>query len=399
MRWPVTWKDPAALGLLKGAAIDCLLMEKGLEPVAAAARQMGLTVVDPAAPPEGIRIVKGDWPGIRLPQGAGGHGGAGPTGVPWVDANGWKVRVESALHPRDTIWIDAPPTAPFLAAGAYALAIADAASHGGRWIVTLKDAQAAAIAAGNAPALERWKEVTTATAFFAGRSAASSAYTPQAVVGVVSSFTGEDEFLSHEVLNLLSRANQQYRVLVKSAPFDPQGLRALLYVDGGPIAPELRSRLMAFASAGGLLIVGPKWGGSTGAPVRDLDHPRYEIHQAGKGRIAIAKADAEDPYLVANDSVVLVSHRYELFRFWNCGAVGSYLTVSADRKHALAHLLFYANRGPSDATVRITGRYRSANLWTLDRAESRSVELHTVGDGVEVHLPQVNQYAAIELEA
>jgi len=398
MRWPVAWKDHTALDRLHGTGIDCLLIDKGadLEGIASAARQAGLTVVDSAAPPDGVRIVKGDWPGVQTSQGGGDHASAGPTGEPWVDSNGWKIRLESALHPKDAIWVDAPPKAPRLAAGAYPLAIADAAAYGGRLIVTLDDALAAGIDSRNVQALDQWKALTDAAAFFAGRTAWAGD-PPQAVIGVLSNFSGANEFLTHELLNLLARTNQQYRILIKGSELDCAGLRALIHVDPDPLPPELRSQMLAFASAGGLLIVGPQWHGSTGALVRE-EHPRYDIHVAGKGRIAIARTAPDDPYVLANDSVVLVSHRYELLRFWNCGAVGSYLTAAPDRKRAVAHLIFYANRGPADATVRVTGRYRSANLWTLDRATPRPLEIHPAGDGVEVHLPQVNQYAAIELE-
>lgn len=399
MRWPATWKDPAAVARLSGTGIDRILLDAGadLGSVAAAAQKAGIVVADPAASPAGVRIVKGEWPGIQLSQHGGDGSSAGPTGVPWVDSNGWKVRLEAALHPRDAVWVEATPKAPRLATGAYTLAVADAAAHGGRWIVSLDDALAAAIAAGDEQALTRWKELTAATGFFASR-AAWAGDTPQAVVGVISTFTGANEFLSHEVLNLLARANQQYRILVKGSSPDYSGLRALLYVDPDPLPPDLHGQMLTFAAAGGLLIVGPKWGGSTGALVHDGEHPRYDIHAAGKGRIAIAKAPPEDPFLLASDSVVLVSHRYELLRFWNCGAVGSFLTASADRKRTLAQLVFYANRGPSDASVRITGRYRSANLWTMESPAPRKLEVHGAGDGIEVHLPAMNQYAAIELE-
>lgn len=401
MRWPSSWTTAAALARLNGTGIDCLVIENtpALEPVTHAARGAGITVVDPAGPPEGVRIVTGEWPGIAASREGNGHTSAGPTGEPWVDSNGWKIRLERALHAEADIWVAATPPRRILSAGAYRLAIADAATYGGRWMVTLDDELTAGIAAENAQAIERWKALTAATSFFAGRTRGRD-YAPRAVIGILSTFAGANEFLSHELLNLLARTNQQYRILVKgaSAELDCRGLRALLYVDNDPLPPELRSQLLSFAAAGGLLIVGPKWHGSSGAPVRDVEHPRYDVHAAGKGRIAIAKAEPEDPYRLANDSVVLVSHRYELLRFWNCGAVGSYLTASPDGKSAVAQLIFYADRGPADATVRITGRHRSANLSTLDRAAPRPLELHPAGDGLEVHLPQVDQYAAIELE-
>src|ERR1035438_5932647 len=101
----------------------------------------------------------------------------------------------------------------------------------------------------------------------------------------------------------------------------------------------------------------------------------------------------------ANDSAVLISHRYELLRFWNGGAVGSYLTVAPDRKRAVAHLLFYADQGADHVSVRIAGRWRKAGLWTPDWEGPRPVEMEIQQDAVELHLPMVGQYAAAELEA
>jgi hypothetical protein len=95
---------------------------------------------------------------------------------------------------------------------------------------------------------------------------------------------------------------------------------------------------------------------------------------------------------------VLVSHRYDLVRFWNGGATGSYYTVSADGKRAIVHLLFYAGRGPDEGSVRVAGAYRSVRLWTPGIAGAQSVKMIAQKDAVEVHLPPVAQYAALELE-
>jgi len=119
----------------------------------------------------------------------------------------------------------------------------------------------------------------------------------------------------------------------------------------------------------------------------------------GRGRLAVATPDFEDPYVVANDSVVLISHRYELLRFWNGGAVGSYFTAAPDRKRAVVHMLFYAFiLGDNRPTVRVSGRYRTARLWTLDQPAPRDLNMEVKEDAVELHLPPVRGYAAAELE-
>lgn len=403
MRWPGAWKTPSALSLLKGTAVNCLLVERSadLQAVVTQAKQAGLAVAEAASPPAGVRIVQGEWPGVQMSRSGGAdRASAGPTGAPWVDSNGWKVRLEAALHPGAAVWVDAVPKAPRVVAGAYQLAVADAAAHGGRWILSLDDQLATGIADQKPEALDTWKNVAGAAGFFASHKTWSD-YLPEAVIGVISSFAGDNEFMGQELLNLLARANQQYRIIVKTKTSESSwsGLRAVLYADAEPPAPDLRKQILAFVEAGGLLIAGPKWGTPPGTPAREEAHPRYSELAIGKGRVALARSDPDDPYILANDSVLLVSHRHDLLRFWNGGAVGSCLTAAPDRKRALAHLLFYANRGPDAASVRVAGRYRAASLWTLDRPAPRRLEIELQKDAVELHLPQVSQYAAAELEA
>ena len=391
MRWPGAWADPATLELLKGTGIDTLLIDNSdeFDPVRARAEQAGLRVVHPDAPPEGVTIVKGEWPGVRSSRG-GGDLSAGPTGVAWVDSNGWAVRLATALHPDCRPWIDAAPKA-----GSYLTAIADSAAFGGRWIVTLDESLAAGIAARNANALAAWNTIGQATSFFAAH-AGWDEYAPAAGVGVISDFKGPNEFFSHELLNLMARAGQHYLVLRKEnvTPAALRGLRAVLYADQDAPSPAMRQAVGDFVGAGGMLITTPVWGAAAG---KTDEHPRFRVAAAGKGRIAQSIAPPDDPYQFANDSVVLVSHRHDLVRFWNAGAAGSYYAVSPDRKQAVAHLLFYANRGPDSASVRIAGPYRKVKASMVNVPEVPGVRAEPQRDAVEVYLPQVSQYVALEL--
>lgn len=288
-----------------------------------------------------------------------------------------------------------------MTAESYLVAIADAAAHGGRWILSLDDQLAQDVAGQKPEALQTWRLLTGAAGFFAARQAWSD-YVPEAVVGIVSDFSDKNEFLSNEVLNLVARTNQQYRVIPKDKLSEAslRGLRAVLYFDAEPPAPDLRKRIVAFVQGGGMLIAGPRWGEVPGTTATAESHPRYTLRGFGKGRVAIANADLEDPYLVANDSVILVSHRYELLRLWNPGAVSSCLTVAPDRRRAVVQIVFYASARVTDGlTVRVAGQYRTARLWTLDQATARDVEMVTQKDAVELHLPLVTVYAGVELES
>jgi len=60
--------------------------------------------------------------------------------------------------------------------------------------------------------------------------------------------------------------------------------------------------------------------------------------------------------------------------------------------------LFYAERGPDSATVRVAGRYRAVRGSTVDAPKIEDLAIQPQGDGVEVRLPQVSQYVALELD-
>ena len=402
MRWPDAWKDPGALDLLKGTAIDHLLIGTGAEWLAVRRRaaQDGFQVSEASALPAGVEIIKGEWPGVKMMGRGGGGAGAGPTGNPWVDSNGWAIRLAAALDPDNAVWVDAAPAGnAFLTAGSYVTAVADSAAYGGRWIVSLDNSLAVSLAAGKTDALATWSRLTATAGFFAAHKA-WPAYVPMAVVGVVSDFAGENEFFSQELLNLLTRAGQHYRILPKGGITDASlgGLRAAIYADAEPPAPALRKRILAFVEAGGMLITAPKWGEVPGTPVQNDGNPRYRLRALGKGKVAVAVAGPDDPYLWANESVVMVSHRYDLVRFWNSGAAGSFCTVAPDGRQAVVHLLFYANRGPDSATVRIAGHYRAVRAYTADIPWGMKMEMAAQSDAVEIHLPPVSQYVAVELE-
>jgi hypothetical protein len=401
-RWPGNWTDPSLLSLLQGTAFNYILIDKGAEydGIRSRAREAGFQVADPAALPDGIVLVKGEWAGVRMSRGQGGGTSAGPTGVPWVNSNGWAIRLAAALHPDTAVWVQAPPAeGARITPDSYLITMSDSASHGGRWVTTLDAAFAAGLASRRPESMASWKKLCDVAGFFAGHKE-WAAYSPQAIVGVISDFAGDHEFFGGELLNLLSRAGQHYRILLsgKLSADSFQGLRAVVYADALAPSPALRSRIVAFVQAGGMLIAGPKWGAVSTPPLAAQDHPRFALYAHGKGRIAIAREEESDPYMWANDSVVLVSHRYDLVRFWNGGATGSFYTLSPDRKQAIVHLLFYANRGPDAASVRVVGRYRTARISTAGQAAARSVEMVSQKDAVEVHLPQVSQYVALELE-
>ena len=156
---------------------------------------------------------------------------------------------------------------------------------------------------------------------------------------------------------------------------------------------------MAFVQSGGTLITGPNWGTAPGTRAAGADLPGYGWRSVGKGRLAVAEKEFDDPYTLANDAVLIVSHRYDSVRLWNAGSAGSYYTAAPDGKRAVVQMLFYTDRAATSVTARVAGKYRTGKLWTLDGRGPVAIEMDLQKDAVELHLPTVFQYAAAELEA
>ncbi len=115
----------------------------------------------------------------------------------------------------------------------------------------------------------------------------------------------------------------------------------------------------------------------------------------------MAHKQADDPYEMAQDAQILLSHRYDLVRIFNGFLLGAYCTVSPDGKRRMTHIVNYGGGADDDdpATARIAGRFRSAKLWSFESAQARRLEMVVQKDGIEVPLPGLAVYGGVELEA
>lgn len=358
-------------------------------------------MVGPGAVPAGVLPVEGTWPGIKLSASENrDQASSGPTGVPWIDSNGWQIRLQSSLSPGREIWVNALPPKSRVFPASYLIALADAAAHGARWIVSLDPELASGILNGDSRSRESWARIHKALEFFSAVGGGAE-FAPVAVMGILSDFSGKNEFLSHELLNLIALTQQQYRIMPKGAVSASsfQGLAAVIYPDETSPEPALRKAVLQFVEAGGLLITGPRWGALPEGRIEREAHPRFTVRSVGRGRMAVADPDFEDPYLVANDAVILMSHRHELLRFWNGGSMLSCLSVAPSSKKALLQMVFYAAaRYSNQMTVRVAGSYRSARLRTLDRPDPVPLQAEIRGNAIELFMPPLSAYAAVELQ-
>src|SRR5690348_10439962 len=94
---PLRWSS-GPTEALKGSPFNCLVVRDASDDLIKSAISQGLAVVsEQSLPPDVTAVTDAEWPSVRV--GRGGNAEAGPTGYPWVDANGWRCQLAAAVHP------------------------------------------------------------------------------------------------------------------------------------------------------------------------------------------------------------------------------------------------------------------------------------------------------------
>jgi hypothetical protein len=342
------------------------------------------------------------WPGMR-PLKRGGPGDvdavSGATSRPWIDSNAWYVRLVRALAAPGAIWLGFEPPADGrpLAAEAYVQALADTEAAGGRWVLSLDRNVRNGLAEDQAAARDTWDRISRALLFFRGH-AGWRAYRAVAQIGVVSDFAGGNEFVSHELLNLLARRSALFTAVPKAtlsaAALD--GLDAVVYFDEDAPEPAAARTLDAFAEAGGTLIVPAGW--KAKGPAAPARHPRFALFRAGEGRVAVARGPVDDPERLAEDAELIVSHRRDRVRLYNVAAGQYHYATSADGRHGVLHLISYPSPYPPLPVAAWFRRpWTSARVWKADGSDAAPVPRVEAAGGVEFHVPPAPTYWALEV--
>ncbi|MGB7758290.1 MAG: hypothetical protein WBL61_00595 [Bryobacteraceae bacterium] len=452
------WQDPASLAAIQGTPVNCLvvswasglpadtgqqqalqpLIEKGRQsglefvgliegevdkPAAmAAAQSAGLSAVAMEGDPPGsaglpvipwnksiqgrwtanspiLGISDGLWPGIPQDRGVV----SAPTNLPWVDSNGAVLLIVRALAPDKGVWIgfDAPPQAK-PTAEAYMLAVADPASYGARWVVSLDDQLRADLTAKKQPAVDTWKKVADMLAFFERHNQART-YQPMGPLLVVSNFGASGWDVGEEALNLFPRIRQPFRVMARSRATGASfaGLQAIFYVDQEPPDPALREKMIAFAKGGGILFVPSKWPNPEGRPVPAEPYLLFSVRVLGKGRLAVCKEDPPDAYDLVADIQNVISHKNDLFRLYNAPSMNFLYQTSAQGRQGVMHLLNYSRRPGSDGPLfYVKEPHRSARLVSPEIASPTELQwAPQEAGGAELSVPRISVYGAVELES
>lgn len=275
------------------------------------------------------------WPSVRM--GRGGNAESGPTGAPWINANGWLIRLAQYLDASKPVVLDTKPAA----GGSALLALAEAMAYGASWVVT------------HSP--ETWQGVLAALRFFEAH-AEWRTWEPVAELAVIGSFTGGDALIGEEALNLLARRQVGYRI------GDPGDLRAAVWASKRP-AP--REKYSAWIRGGG------KW-----------------IEPA---------AGWGDVYAAVSAVHLALTRKRDVMRLWNAGSLNCHYLAEKGGRRGVAQLINYAgNRSSDDTSIWLARPWKSAVLSTFEK--QTALKTRASNGGIEIALPPLGVYAAIELE-
>jgi hypothetical protein len=326
---------------------------------------------------------------------------AGPTGIPWVNSNGWFSLLACELAPGKMLWLDfdPPDSSNVLHPANYDLAIADSQAYGSRWIISLDDKLRAALPKRNSQAKGVWERICEAVVFFQSHRE-WEAFKSQGILAVISDFRGENAFLSEEVLNLLNRRQVQFLILdrSRSLPAPMKGLKAILWLDKEVPSAEQHSKLLAFAWQGGLVIAAAYWGPSMVMPTKKDPSLQYKMYSVGKGQIAVAEEGFQDPYRVAEDTHLLVSRRNDLVRLYNPGSTNCHSSIDPGHRKQLVQVLNYSSKPADSVTLWMNTRAGLTRLWRPGSKDALTIQGVPAARGTDFSLPPISVYCALELE-
>lgn len=410
MFWPAAWNPAAAAALLDGSSVNCLIAESGAETqarAAAAAKAIEFLPLRWAAWaetdwswPSPFAIGDGVWPGAAASQ---NRQEGGPTGAPWVDANGWIAQLARALAPpASEIWINSKPPEELRAIepNQYLLGLAEAWAYGARRPVWLAPHHAAEALSGQGEGAAAWKSIKALLGWIESRGSWRG-YRPVSSLLVISDFAGANEYMAGEVLNLSARQHIAFTPVHtrRSAAASFAGMKAVLYVDPQPPAAALAAVLKTFVASGGLLIALRSATSAIGPLGKMVEaHPRFEVHSWGKGRVAVSKQDFEDPWILARDAHLLMSRRWDSIRLFNAGSMLAFHTAAPDGRSSVVHLLNYTCRASANlVSLQIPAGVREARLHTPASPAPSAAAIHRRDGRNEIDIPPYAVYCALEL--
>jgi hypothetical protein len=408
IEWPAGW-GPRQVALLRNSPFNAITGAP--VPVNEAARDAGIATPDvhwsawKEAHFSGDNVVGIEgafWPAYSFKGLA--DGSAGPTGEPWLDANGWLYLYARSRAGSQTVWLrsDPPKETATVRLPHLQLLLVEAFAYGGRHTMWLPPEYAEKLAAADPRAVADWEKLAASVRWL-GAHTAWHGWTAVAPLVLASDFSADNEYLAGESMLLAARQRTPfwpvYAPTLSAA--DLRQRRSVLLLDPKPPAAGPLAALRAFAQAGGLVLAGPDLARSFAPlkPVAHFAHPRFELFSYGRGRVAIARKPLDDPWTLADDAHLITSRRYDPARLFNGGLLYHHTAAAPTPGRSVVHIVNYGTEPPGNEVVlQINRPVRSAAFHVLGSAQPQPARLGGTPARPELILPDFGVYVAVELE-
>ena len=309
-----------------------------------------------------------------------------PSSEPWIGSNIWLVRSLGFAAPSRSVWISSQ--VENASSVDYARAVADAAAAGGHWIVSPDDTFRAKLQGRDASTLEAWRRLSSYLRF-AESHPAWHAFAPYGNVGIVLDPANARPDAIDEYLNLTTRRQVPYQLVIRSAlDAAVAKFRALVVTELDPPSGAERKVLQDFAEHGGVVIAGPSWGGAPKA------EPFAEL-PAGKGRVVVYKDP--DPQAVAHDLKELLSDDELGVVSFNVPSVITSASGGGPGQPLLLQLVNYFDHPVEAITLRVAGKFRSARLETPENT-ALDLPLREADGRTEVTIPKLLLWGTVSMQ-
>ncbi len=416
VRWPEP--EPRHAALLRQAGIQGVLLEASSPLFERACEAAGLRTattgefrwlppakVEAAGDGPPVVVEAGLWPGVSRGANVPGRGDetASASREPWVDANGYLVALLRTLAPQRAAVLGYQPNEragikPGRVVGwdTLELALIEARTAGGNFILSLPANYRAALLRGDRKALDAWIRLGSTARWLQEKEALFR----QPVLPAVTALVEAGGFTT-EIANLLLRRNASPALARADDPPPPSRERLALVAAGirAP-KPEIRARILAHAVAGASVVTDAPgetawWRDSRMKLVKSQDD--REFFALGAGQVAAYRKRIADPSEFALDVIDIVSHRLRAVRLWNAAAMIAVATrAPTDGPVSGRALLQVINYGSpaEEIQARVQGHYARANVLRPD-AEPATLPTARRGQTTEVILPKVNRLAVV----
>jgi hypothetical protein len=383
-------------------AKDVVIRSDNPDPALAALfKQAGIALISEAEI-QSLKLpnqVSGLWPGIRRPPTVPGRGDetASASREPWVDANGYQVGYLRALYPDKPAVLHYLPdklgdrAVPF---DSLELALIEAWTAGGNYILALEPAYQAALLRKDAKAVEAWQQLGSTSRWLRQ----NIALFRQPAVPIVTALVDEGA-ASAEISNLLYRRNASPALCAVSAiPLpDPRKRIALVAANLRPPSAGQVKQILAHAESGAILIAATppaqQWWQVAGLRQIKSEKDR-EFYALGKGQLVAYRRPIADPSEFALDVIDAITHKRRAARLWNAPSVIALATASPRTGERLLHLVNYGSPIDTDVQARVQGHYTKATLLRPD-ADPKPLDAAKRGSMTEVQVPELKRFGVV----